>query len=110
MLFALFRRYGEKLELVVHCASWFSPPNVQDFIRRTFLDCFAKGADTKKNCKRVIGDVNFEEISPEKWQHVETLEGTLRVEGTDIENLNIIRNLKIVGWMSAFHIQFGAES
>ncbi|KAL6726073.1 hypothetical protein Aduo_008083 [Ancylostoma duodenale] len=61
------------------------------------VDCLAKEAGTIDNCTRLVGDVKYEEISPEIWQRVETVEGTIYIENTDMENLDAINNLTIIG-------------
>ncbi|EYB90916.1 hypothetical protein Y032_0212g2233 [Ancylostoma ceylanicum] len=62
--------------------------------------CFVEDVGTMNNCTRVIGDVKFDELSSETWQRVITVEGTLHIENTDIESLDAMKDLQIVGLMT----------
>ncbi|EYB90898.1 hypothetical protein Y032_0212g2224 [Ancylostoma ceylanicum] len=61
-------------------------------------DCVANVAEKSDTCKTVIGDIRYKELSPATWQRIKTVEGTVRVENTDVETLDALKDLKIVGW------------
>ncbi|KAK6745234.1 hypothetical protein RB195_011760 [Necator americanus] len=68
-------------------------------------DCTINKAEKNSSCRRIIDDVKFEQLSADVWKRIKEIEGTLRIENTDAENLDPLTDLKISGWkMPAFVI------
>ncbi|KAL6726072.1 hypothetical protein Aduo_008082 [Ancylostoma duodenale] len=61
-------------------------------------DCLASAAEGNRDCTTAIGDISYENLSASTWQRLKTVEGSVRIKDADVQNLDALKNLKIVGW------------
>ncbi|EYB90909.1 hypothetical protein Y032_0212g2231 [Ancylostoma ceylanicum] len=63
-------------------------------------DCLVSSAEKNRKCKRIIGDVNFDQLSSDTWERIEEVHGTVQIKNTQAEHLYRMQDLKIFGWKS----------
>ncbi|RCN29552.1 hypothetical protein ANCCAN_24688 [Ancylostoma caninum] len=63
-----------------------------------YSDCLASAAEGNRYCTTAIGDISYEQLSASTWQRLKTVEGSVRIKDADIQSLDALKNLTIVGW------------
>ncbi|KHJ96496.1 hypothetical protein OESDEN_03538 [Oesophagostomum dentatum] len=64
--------------------------------------CTKDSLKEDKHCIALIGEINFNEISPREWKQIGTVEGLVHVKNSSIQNLDDLKNLTIIGWECKF--------
>ncbi|KAK6745235.1 hypothetical protein RB195_011761 [Necator americanus] len=63
-------------------------------------ECFVGQATPNANCKTLIGDVSIKDLNRIGRSRIRSVAGKVIVKKTDVENVEALRRLKIVGWGS----------